>query len=445
LLRAYELWEKLAADSKRDVYRLTGGLFIGPPDCPTVSGSLAASRQWDPPHEVLSAAEITTRCPKFTPRREDIGLYDAKAGFARPELTVRAHLEIAEQAGATLQFGEPVLNWNQTAAGVRVITGRGSYTAGQLVICPGAWAPQVLGQFGVPITVERQMMYWLDPIGGVSSFEDHPVFIHENTSGIHMYGFPAIDGPQGGVKVAFARDGTACTPDTIDRVVHERETREIRARVAELLPTLAGKCLHAMTCMYSNTPDRHFVIGRHPQCAEVIMACGFSGHGFKFVPVVGEILADLTIDRATDHPIALFDPQRSPTACRLESLLEQARQRLNLRSSANPPAWIVREFAKRKDLSAGLGHSIEAQCPACSAQGQLEGSEIGSYDVKVEQVDEEDYDQWVEITVDSEYFSCRNCRLILDGYELVELAGLPSAFEAIGDYVDYAGDEYGND
>ena len=180
------------------------------------------------------------------------------------------------------------------------------------MICPGAWAPQVLGEFGVPITVERQVMYWLDPIGGASRFEDHPIFIYENASGIHVYGLPAIDGPRGGVKVGFARNGIACTPDTIDRVVHEREITEIRARVAELLPALAGKCLHAATCMYSNTPDRHFVIGRHPQCADVIMACGFSGHGFKFVPVVGEILADLAMDRATDHPIALFDPQRLP-------------------------------------------------------------------------------------------------------------------------------------
>src|SRR5271157_1701933 len=103
LLRAYELWEKLAADSQRDVYRLTGGLFIGPADCLIVSGSLRASRQWDLPHELLDAAEITARFPNFTPRPEDIALYDAKAGFARPELTVRAHLEIAEKAGATMR------------------------------------------------------------------------------------------------------------------------------------------------------------------------------------------------------------------------------------------------------------------------------------------------------------------------------------------------------
>jgi sarcosine oxidase len=311
LLRAYELWEKLAADAQRDVYRLTGGLFIGPPDCLTVAGSLRASRQWELPHEVLDAAEITARFPNFTPQPGDIALYEPKSGFARPELTVRAHLELAEKLGATLQFGEPVQEWNQTAAGVRVITNCGSYAGEQLVICPGPWAPQVLGQF--PITVERAVMYWLDPIGGVSAFQDHPVFIEENASGEQLYGLPAIDGPRGGVKVAFARKGIPCTPDTIDRVVHPKEIGELTARVNDLLPTLAGRCLRTATCMYSNTPDRHFVIARHPERADVTVACGFSGHGFKFVPVVGEIIADLVVDRATDHPISLFDPQRFVT------------------------------------------------------------------------------------------------------------------------------------
>ena len=310
LLRAYELWEKLAVDARRDVYRLTGGLFIGPPDCRTVAGSLRSSRQWDLPHEMLDATEVTARFPNFTPEPGDVALYEAKAGFARPELTVRAHLELAEKSGASLQFGEPVLDWKQTPAGVDVSTGRGSYSAEQLVVCPGPWAPQLLGSLGVPIAVERAVMYWLDPVGGVSGFEDHPIFIDENASGTHVYGFPAIDGPRGGVKVAFAWKGSPCTPETIDRAVHPHEIDELTGRIAELLPALGDTCLRTATCMYSNTPDRNFVIGRHPRCAEVIVACGFSGHGFKFVPVVGEILADLVIDRATDHPISLFDPHR---------------------------------------------------------------------------------------------------------------------------------------
>jgi sarcosine oxidase len=310
LLRAYALWEKLAADTAHDVYRLTGGLFIGPPDGLTVSGCLRASRQWNLPYQLLDAAEITARFPNFTPHPGDVALYEATAGFARPELTVRAHLELAEKHGATLQFGEPVLDWQQTGTGVRVSTGRGSYSAEQLVICPGPWAPQLLGQFNIPIAVQRAVTYWLDPIGGVSEFLDHPIFVAENGSGTQIYGFPAIDGPRGGVKVAFARKGVGCTPETIDRVVHAQEIGEMTARAAELLPALAGSCLRTATCMYSNTPDLNFVIARLPQCAHVTVACGFSGHGFKFVPVVGEILADLVIDGNTSQPISLFDPAR---------------------------------------------------------------------------------------------------------------------------------------
>jgi sarcosine oxidase len=313
LLRAYQLWDELATDSQREVYGITGGLFIGAPDCLTVAGSLRASREWDLPHEVLDTDEIRSRFPNFTPHSGDIALYEAKGGFARPEVTVQAHIDLAERAGATLAFGEEVLEWGETVDGVSVRTAGGTYTAGQLVICPGAWAPQLLAKFGIPITIERQVLYWLDPIGGTTPFENHPFFIHEGADGMQIYGFPAIDGPKGGVKVAFFRKGSVCTPETIDRTVHPNEIREMRERVAELLPALDGPCLHSATCMYSNTPDQHFVIARHPDAANVTIACGFSGHGFKFVPVVGEILADLATTGSTSHPISLFDPRRLVT------------------------------------------------------------------------------------------------------------------------------------
>jgi len=313
LLRSYQLWEALAADTGLEVYRLTGGLFMGAPDSLTVAGSLRASQEWGLPHEVLQAEQIADRFPMLTPRRGDVALYEAKAGFARPEMTVQAHLDLAQRAGATLHFGEEVLDWAETPAGVSVTTTHGTYTAGQLVICPGAWAPKLLSAFGIPITVERQVLYWLDPVGGTAPFEEHPIFIYENRHGMQVYGFPAIDGPTGGVKVSFFRKGVVCTPDTIDRQVHDDEIAAIREQVTELVPALAGPCVHSATCMYSNTPDEHFVIARHPDAANVSIACGFSGHGFKFVPVVGEILADLATTGATAHPISLFDPRRLVT------------------------------------------------------------------------------------------------------------------------------------
>ncbi len=310
LLRSYELWEQLARDSGEDVITLTGGLFLGREDSLTVAGSLRASREWGLPHEVLTAAEAQRRFPTFSLADDEVALYEAKAGFVRPEATVAAHIALAHRAGADLHFEEPVLSWESTAGGVRVTTARGTYDAGRLVIAPGAWAPQLLADLGVPITVERQVMYWFEPLKGTGAYTDHPIWIHEDTTGTQVYGFPAIDGPGGGVKTAFFRRGQECTPETIDRVVHEDEVEAMREHVGRVLPGMPTLFLDAATCMYSNTPDQHFVVAEHPDHENVTVGCGFSGHGFKFVPVVGEVLADLATTGATSHPIALFDPRR---------------------------------------------------------------------------------------------------------------------------------------
>ncbi|MER7175069.1 N-methyl-L-tryptophan oxidase [Streptomyces mesophilus] len=314
LLRAYELYERLERDTGLDVATLCGGLMAGRPDSRTVAGSLESARTWGLPHELLDAREIRRRFPTLNPADDEIGLYEARAGLLRPETTVTAQLRLAERAGAELHFEEPVIRWARDGDGVLVETAQGTYTAGQLVICPGAWAPRLLADLDVPITIERQIMYWFQPSGGVGPYlpERHPVYIWEDSAGIQVYGFPAIDGPDGGAKVAFFRkNGAPCTPDTIDRTVHQHEIDAMAAQVGRHLPTLPGKFLRAATCMYSTTDDEHFVIARHPSHAEsVTVACGFSGHGFKFVPVVGEILADLALRGATEHPISLFDPRR---------------------------------------------------------------------------------------------------------------------------------------
>ena len=316
LLRAYELWEKLERDSGSDVMTLTGGLFLGPETSTTFAGSLRASREWGLPHEVLDAAEVRRRFPTFDPADDEVALFEPKAGFVRPEDTVSASLALAARAGAQLQFGETVLSWTSTGSGVEVVTSKATYRAGRLVICPGAWAPELLGDLGVPFTVERQVMYWFEPLPGVGPYraDRHPIYIHEDATGEQIYGFPAIDGPERGAKVAFFRRGRVCTPDTIDRQVHDDEIDAMRERAGRLLPTLPTRFLQAATCMYTNTPDQHFVLAQHPDHADVTVACGFSGHGFKFVPVVGEVLADLATTGTTEHPIALFDPRRLEAA-----------------------------------------------------------------------------------------------------------------------------------
>ncbi|MEV6631072.1 N-methyl-L-tryptophan oxidase [Actinoplanes sp. NPDC051470] len=311
LLRAYELFDQLARDSGREVIRRTGGVMCGLPSSRTVSGSLASAEQWGLPHEMLSAADLRKRFPTLSPEPDEVALYEDNAGFVRPEETVSAHLTLAAAAGASLLFNTPALRWSSLpAGGVEVVTADGTFRADQLVVTPGPWAPQLLTDLGVPFTIERQVQYWFQPTGGTGPFEDHPIYVWEAADGTQVYGFPAIDGPAGGAKIAFFRRGAVTTPETIDRDVHPAEIEAMAAAAGSHLPDLPGTFLKAKTCLYSNSPDEHFVIARHPAHEAVTVACGFSGHGFKFVPVVGEIVADLATTGTTRHPISLFDPRR---------------------------------------------------------------------------------------------------------------------------------------
>jgi sarcosine oxidase len=156
-------------------------------------------------------------------------------------------------------------------------------------------------------------MAWVQPTTGVTPFlpESFPVFLCEAPDGgFPGYGFPAIDGAAGGIKVAIHGSDTACTPETVDRDVHESDVRRIIEKLKVRMPALDGEVLRAKTCMYTLSPDEHFVIGMHPQFSSCAVACGFSGHGFKFASVVGEILADLATSGATAYPIELFSPRR---------------------------------------------------------------------------------------------------------------------------------------
>ncbi|MFJ8545869.1 N-methyl-L-tryptophan oxidase [Streptomyces sp. NPDC093586] len=317
LLRSYELYEDLQRATGRDIAVLCGGVMIGRPDSRTVAGSLRSAREWDLPHEMLDAKEIRRRFPTLAPKDDEVALYERRAGLLRPENTVAAHLQLATRQGADLHFEEPMTRWEPYRDGVRVHTAENTYTAGHLVICPGAWAPRLLTDVGVPFDVERQVMYWFQPRDGIEPFHSrhHPVYIWEDAAGVQIYGFPAIDGPRLGAKVAFFRKGDVTTPETIDRTVHDHEVAAMAAHLEGCVPDLPGTFLKAATCMYTNTPDEHFVIARHPAHPDsTTVACGFSGHGFKFVPVVGEILADLALAGATEHPIGLFDPARLAAA-----------------------------------------------------------------------------------------------------------------------------------
>jgi sarcosine oxidase len=169
----------------------------------------------------------------------------------------------------------------------------------------------------MPIAVERQIFYWLEPdftpqVPYEAYAEGHPVYLEETDGNGELYGFPMVDGPAGGLKLAYYRQnhGLTTTPQTIDRTVHAEEVDEMVHRARQLYPYLSGRLVKAATCMYASAPDDAFVLGPLGGTSQVVLACGFSGHGFKFVPVVGEIVADLVQTGTTPHDIALFDVAR---------------------------------------------------------------------------------------------------------------------------------------
>lgn len=318
LLRsAYEGWRRLEEQSGRDLMNLCGGIYLGEPEELTFAGSLAAAREHGLAHEVLDAAEVRRRFPTMNPADDVMAVYEENAGYVRPEETTLANAEVAAQHGATLRFEERVVSWRTTpGGGVEVTTANGTVGADRLVISPGAWAPVLLPELALPLSVERMVFHWFTPDYAAVpqplwDEANHPVYVEQTHGNGQIYGFPMTDGPAGGFKLGFFRKGSVTTADTIDREVRPEEIEDMRARAVQLFPHLTGPVVQAKTCLYTVTPDEHFVIGTHPEHAQVSLACGFSGHGFKFVPVVGDILADLAIGGRTAHPIALFDPRRA--------------------------------------------------------------------------------------------------------------------------------------
>ncbi|HET8601208.1 MAG TPA: N-methyl-L-tryptophan oxidase [Segeticoccus sp.] len=309
LQHAYPLWEELGERAHQRLLTETGGVMIGRPDSGAVAGSRRSAEQWGLPHELLDATGLRERFPTFSPGDDEVALYEERAGFVRPEATVRAQVEAATEDGADLRFGEPVTGWRATGSGVRVSTAAESFDAGHLVLAPGAWAPRLL-DLPIALTVERQILHWYAPTGGTEPFAvgRHPVWIWEDPDGDEVYGFPALPG-ETEVKVAFFRRPVPADPDHVDRVVHPEEVAEMDVTMRRKLPALAQHT-RAVTCLYTLTPDSHFVLGRHPEYPQVSVAAGFSGHGFKFTPLVGEILADLATEGTTPHDVSLFDPAR---------------------------------------------------------------------------------------------------------------------------------------
>jgi sarcosine oxidase len=311
--RAYELWVELEKESGRQLLLQTGGLMLGDPNGVLVRGAKRSAEEHRLSHRLLSAAQVRAQFPGFQPPDNMVAVWEPRAGILFPELAIKTHLEIAARHGAELRLNSQVLQWEPKNGGVLVHTDSDSFQAKQLLLSVGAWTTSLVPDLNLPLTVERQVLFWFDP----HSFPDHfqprrcPIFICEHDPRRFFYGFPDLGE---GVKVGVHHEGVSSSPDHLDREVNQHETETARALLRGLLPNAAGTLRSSMVCMYTNTPDEHFLFDFHPRYPQVLIASPCSGHGFKFSPVIGELAATLLCGSKSPFDLGLFKLARfAPT------------------------------------------------------------------------------------------------------------------------------------
>lgn len=306
---AYERWRELEQESGRgDLLTIIGGLMFGLPDSHVVSGATLAARTHRLPSERLTPEDVRSRFPGFRLGEDMVAIYEPNAGYVRPEAATTAHLDLAAANGAELRFGEPVMGWAPDGAGVRVTTKSGDELASRLVLTPGPWAPELLKGLNLPLSVRRIVNVYFDSAYH-QLFEpvQCPIYIFDAPQGTY-YGFPYLRDI--GLKIGRHDDGEPATPGTIQREVNAGEVQQLEDVLNTYLPGASGPVKETLTCMYTMTPDENFIVDRHPEYPQVVIGCGFSGHGYKFAPALGELLADLALDRQIAFDIDFLSARR---------------------------------------------------------------------------------------------------------------------------------------
>ena len=318
VLRANEIWHEVESQTGEDLHVVTGMLIVSSERRRATThvanffeNTLEAARRFGIAHDVLDAAAIRRRFPRFAVRDNEVGYYEPGAGYLRPEACIAAQLRLAQDHGAELHREERVVAIERAGEGVAVVTESGRYEAGQAILAAGPWIREFLPAGLAPhFTVTRQALFWFDVVAPVTRFTppEYPVWIWELQDASHViYGFPAIDGPHGGVKVATEQYAQSTTPEAMRREVSEAEARRMfEELVAPCFPDITSRCVKSAACLYTATPDFHFAIGRHPELPPVIIASPCSGHGFKHSPAVGEALAELVLQGTSRADLAPF-------------------------------------------------------------------------------------------------------------------------------------------
>ncbi len=317
-MRAHELWREIERATGRTLLTTNGGLIISSAAKAAVvhvdrffANTVAAAERYGIAHDVLSAREIRRRFPQFNVRDDEVGYFEPSAGFLRPEECVRAQLALALAHGARIHVNETVQGFDASANAVTVITDRGIYVANRLLVAAGPWLPGLLRpEWARWFKVTRQVVFWFDVGESAASFapDCFPIFIWElQGTRQAIYGFPAIDGPRGGIKISTEQLETTTTAETVDRNVTSAEARAIyETLVAPHVPAIRPKCLRAAACLYTVAPDFGFVIDAHPGCERVLIASPCSGHGFKHSAAIGEALAEWIVDGASRIDLGAF-------------------------------------------------------------------------------------------------------------------------------------------
>ncbi len=311
--RAHELWRELEQASGKSLMKITGGLMIGPADGMVVAGTLRSATEHQLPHEVLTPAQVHERFPAFELAPNLVAVLDPRAGYLDPEACNRAHIDAARAAGATALFNEPVLDWNADGDGVQVRTQGGTYTADRLVLAAGAWNTGLAHDLKLPLMIERQSVFWLNPSAGRELYEADrfPIYAYEYKAGHICYGFPRLTR---GVKASVMHSGEiAPDPDSVERGVNDDEVKPLRAALRPVLPTLADAPVRdRATCLFTNTPNHDFIIDFHPLHPQVLISSPCSGHGFKFASAIGELQAELLMTGKSRFDLSPFRIGRWP-------------------------------------------------------------------------------------------------------------------------------------
>ena len=305
LNRAYELWRELETTVDRTLYHETGLLYLAPEKSTLYQGILESSRLHGIPIQELSTSEAGRRYPAFNIAEGLTAVLEPEAGYLEVENCIFSHAEAAAQLGARLRFRETVQSWTSSGSSVRVVTDSGTYEAGRLVICAGAWSSLLLEEAKLPLRILRKTLFWYP---GGENLGSLPCFLFLMPYG-NFYGFPWIAGQ--GLKIAQHSGGLEIRdPGLLDRNLSDIDYQETRRFMTDVFPGLARERPTGAVCMYTVSPDENFIIDQAPGYPNVVFGAGFSGHGFKFASVIGEILSQLAIDGKTPHPVDFLRMKR---------------------------------------------------------------------------------------------------------------------------------------